>query len=219
MNKWVFSVAFVLTLILQAAPVSAHSAATWYPDKWELVGPIVVHWHLSPSWPNTSNWNARPVDATKVWNNRVQTIQFRQGTRLAVEEDPLRCELSGKNTLHYWNFPDPPNVDVLGATNVCVLTALGSGRIVGFTLSIDNEHIWWASSSTAIPGREYDLLGVLIHEFDHGVGFTPHWDQGGAANLCPTDSTRHTMCASIWSGVTYWRTIESHDAHTFDGAY
>lgn len=104
----------------------------------------------------------------------------------------------------------------IGLTELCTQ---GSG-IVEATIALDETSRPW-DSTNPICATCYDLFGALTHEFGHAMGgWMPaaggHWT---GSTLCPSNSGRHTMCASMPTGINWYQSLGTHDIHTAAGWY
>jgi hypothetical protein len=231
--------ATVLSLALSiflasAAAVWAHDPVEVYTRRWGVGGGVLgpnqaVSYDWGQTYPTTTNWRGRATDAANAWNARSNTFgKFAASGRRLGSDPPRNCPAAianGSNALVYRDlvadYVAPP--EALALAMVCPVP--GTNQAAVFQIGVSTRHPWWASSSTAVPSREYDLQGVLTHEFGHATGWYWHWDDPkhvggpGRTELCPVDNSRHTMCAAIWSGTAIWRTLGSHDGHTFDNHY
>jgi hypothetical protein len=78
----------------------------------------------------------------------------------------------------------------------------------------------WHTDTTAVPSNKLDAESVANHEFGHATGFfgpyqNGHFDNNAAVCADP----EQTMCPYLNYGEQSYRVLESHDQHTFDGAY
>jgi hypothetical protein len=95
---------------------------------------------------------------------------------------------------------------VLGQTQRCT----SGSTITRARVFLDTLDGWYLGSGS--PGGLYDGRSALTHELGHVGGFSGHF-----ADAC--SGTINTMCPTVAAGTTHMRTLESHDEHTFDGAY
>lgn len=108
----------------------------------------------------------------------------------------------------------PPGV--LGEVRLCVSTG---GNVIQFSLAIDPDAggaSWYTGTGDA-PSDTVDLWSVAAHEFGHVTGFYGHFSE--SSSVCDNNSSRHTMCSPIYGGTERQRTLNTHDEHTFSGAY
>lgn len=220
-----FRVWFATTFVMIAAvflgslPSYAHPAANWFFAHWNSgpFGQVDVLYQFDDSMSGSlySASRARTGDAADTWDNRGQSIGFRTtGIISNVSSDPC-AELWNVNSIHRGTIDGPG--DFLMETNVCWNPSTDS--MLRFTITYDSAEEW--DTTTGTPGTsELDFWGAMTHEFGHGAGgWIPHWDEAGAGDLCPWTSSRHTMCSTMSPGNTWFRTLGTHDGHTFDAQY
>lgn len=108
-------------------------------------------------------------------------------------------------------------IDGSGGTLAWTRMCRAGDRMTGFVINFDREEKWY--NGTGSPASDqFDLIGVAAHEFGHASGWLNHWTSS-SSTLCPWTSSRHVMCPSITDGVTWWRSLKTHDFHTFSSAY
>jgi hypothetical protein len=105
----------------------------------------------------------------------------------------------------------------LAATQVCRSgNCPGPGcQITRGMIHFDTSKPWYTGVGDA-PATKYDLWSVSTHEFGHVTGFgmneAPDHFTG---TICP----EQTMCGAASFGSENQRTLDTHDIHTFQGAY
>lgn len=105
----------------------------------------------------------------------------------------------------------------LGLTNACNDSTLGHTTKfhVGFGPNVN----WYADTGTP-SSNQWDFRSVATHEMGHVTGFYGHFSS--TSSTCTGDSEpANTMCPgqSYFVGTTFLRSLETHDEHTFLGAY
>jgi hypothetical protein len=89
-------------------------------------------------------------------------------------------------------------------------------------MQLDFAEAWWNENDSNVPAARLDSESIATHEFGHAAGFgvggnvPNHFESDGT--IC-TGQPVQTMCPSFLFGSSYWRSLEGHDIHTFQGAY
>jgi hypothetical protein len=158
------------------------------------------------------------AEGGKAWNQETDEILFKRSGDEVSNFPASNCD-SHQSAIHY----DEIYGTAVGTTIIC-----GTGStITGFQLTLDSLVPWWWSDAT-VPNNYFDAQAVATHEFGHAAGGwtngTPerHFDENNNAALCGEsvpNSDYHTMCAENRKGTNHWRSLESHDRHTFTDAY
>jgi hypothetical protein len=115
--------------------------------------------------------------------------------------------------------PDDPKTNTLAITVACPDTA-HPGRIGRFMMKFDSAEPWYDISEQPIGSTQIDRASIAVHEFGHATGFGTTDSQHFASygSYCQGDSAQ-TMCPFYESGSTYWRSLGTHDIHTFAAVY
>ncbi len=198
-----------------AVPAGAHTASTYFTDgHWPRNQSIA--YGVNSGFP-TGTWRTLAWNGKEQWNSATNTgeptIYWTLADDVSYGSATSPCGVPGYNTgAIFWNDLDYLGPSVLGATRLCGFTP-----IFNFTIEFDRTRTDWYVGTGDAPGGSYDFWSVASHEFGHALGFWKHLDEADAA--CPNDSTRSTMCPSVYDGTERQRTLATHDIHTFDAAY
>ncbi len=114
----------------------------------------------------------------------------------------------------YWRNLDYLGTGVLGFTPHCESSVSNDDTVNGFSMSIDTR-TWYVDTGTP-TSTQYDLYSVVTHEAGHATGWSGHFSS--TETICDTDLPA-TMCPYYRVGNIRWRTLSTHDVHTFVGAY
>ncbi|SCL30540.1 hypothetical protein GA0070624_4096 [Micromonospora rhizosphaerae] len=214
---------FLATLLAAAGFVvvtpsagQAHTVSTYFTrGRWPSNASIA--YGLNTGFP-TGAWRSRVWDGKEQWNNATNSGEPTVFWTLADDVNHGTagnpCGISGVNTgAGFWNNLDYLSTSTLGATRLCT----GSGTIYNFTIEFDSTRSNWYNGTGDNPGGNADFWSTATHEFGHALGFWEHIAESDSA--CPDDSTRSTMCPTIYNGTERQRTVATHDIHTYDGAY
>ncbi len=125
-------------------------------------------------------------------------------------DDPCASSYNGV----YWRNLDYISTSALGYTPHCESSVSLDDTVIGFSMSIDTR-AWYVGTGTP-ASTQYDLYSIVTHEAGHATGWNGHFDNSEA--ICAT-SLPATMCAYYQLGNIRWRTLSTHDVHTFVGAY
>jgi hypothetical protein len=189
----------------------------WYPFFWDR---NAIIWFADHDFDNGrvaaagrdsillghGRWNAEPPPRGYNWNG------FRYDIVYAV---PGEFNVNG----FFWD-PIAGEDGIYADIYAWVQSSEFAGWFHSFDIRFNSAVTNWNMKANAAPGLfEVDLLSVAVHEAGHGMGDWIHWDEGGAPALCKSNDTRHTMCATTWTGTVWWRSLEKHDRHTFGLAY
>jgi hypothetical protein len=208
------------------APVNAHSAANWYPLKWGAASLPAINYKFHTS--VGSAFRNRVEDADARWDavqpsaftfNRLATDnpQPYSGSTVPCQNAPYAQE---ENVVYY------RGISAFGETARC---ANAQGNIKWTLVSFDSTGQSWYTGTGSPGSNQIDAFHTATHEFGHFTGFSPHFT---AQDTCNTTlplnlATWQTMCDAVQIlspvgdelGETFRRTLETHDKHTFDGAY
>lgn len=207
----------VAALTASATSSRAHSAVNYYSTSWGPDDVPNINWRFTEQVP-TGNFRDRVVDGTLEWNN-VGAVPF-NWVKVTPEyanfnPNPSDCTTIAheKNGVHYRSVPS----GFVAYTHTCS----ESGFLRSTQVVFSSSNSWYSGTST--PGStQSDVWAFAAHEFGHATGGWLNNSIGGhfgGSTLCPSDNTKHTMCASIFNGTNYQRSLEFHDSETFDNAY
>ena len=203
----------VAAVSLSAAPALGHSPARFYPDKYDK-----HHRRLKVYFTTDvpgGSFEARLLDGMRQWNNVGAKFKFLPQTTPRLFAPPHRCDRfpGGKHPGGRVEYQPLP-AGVAGFTPQC--KQRGKNRILFFVMYLNSTEKWYSGTADA-PADRTDVWSIATHEFGHGTGFVGHFPRGGS--LCGNSSAQQTMCQPYFQGTERQRTLESHDVHTFNGAY
>lgn len=199
---------------LYATPAQAHRASTFYPREWAVGSD--VQYGFDNGYPSGS-FRFRTTDGKNEWNDAGGSREPDFSAFLADDDLLFGSPCFSPNSGILW-FNRPSGI--VGSVRLCVTS---SGEAVRFSLAIDPDAgdgsggLTWYTGTGDAPGDTMDLWSVAAHEFGHVTGWLGHF--GEDSSLCSNNSSRHTMCPVIPPGTQRQRTLQSHDTHTFEGAY
>jgi hypothetical protein len=107
------------------------------------------------------------------------------------------------------------NISHLGQTFACYT----STTITQSTILLD-DLTYWDTNGGTVPFDKIDLEGVVVHELGHATGFgilspLQHFTDADTA----FSVAEATMCATLSKGEPDWRSLNSHDSHTYLAKY
>ena len=238
----------VLCLAL-AAPVWAHTPANSYIGGYwsdlddspgnggDGVADLYVHFDAA-SIPPATNKRDRVLEGLRKWEAYVPAkVELGYDSPLNASDDVHCFQLPQRFnaiTMGEINVNGVP-AGVLAATETCIGFSGGPSRIRNFLLKVDEDPPWYFGTSSPSSGQ-VDFLSIMTHESGHAHGYTlgdPEDAEGNTgghfselvdgttgSNFCPRNSNRQTMCNGFpYLGLTYLRTLESHDVHTMVDYY
>lgn len=226
MPKFVkLAVACLATLMAASALTSsiatAHDGVTYFPSKWKRDSS--VEWTFVDTFPSGSGQRNRIKDADGPWNAQGQTMYFVKSSGDVPNYPANRnCDNLGyqQNAFH-WDYNGiDGQFGFAMLTYVCRFTS-DTSEMKAFNTRIDSDEVWHFDSSTPPPSYATDLQAHATHELGHAAGFAGPYSSGHFwkdGKPC-TDKPKQTMCPEISYGKAYWRSLESHDIHTFDYRY
>ncbi len=205
----------LLFLVLVPLKAPAHPRSDFYARWWQV--DLTPEWHFDSNVPNT-NVRDRIKDGSHEWNNVSAPMSFDWQAGDLNSVGYSDCPDDASNSGVHWRDIDGAG-GVLGETRSCLYGGTNDS-IKTFQIKFDDQENWYTGTGT--PGSsELDLWSDATHEFGHATGF----GLGNAPNVHFTESSlcdqtpKHTMCASLSAGSTYWRSLEAHDIHTFQNRY
>lgn len=198
-------------LAVAVPPASAHSAATYVPTRWADNNGNQL-WHFASNFP-TGAYRSRISDGVATWNALDQRIIFSGPQADVADFDPSVNTCSSVDNNVLWRSID----GALGTLALTYRCSDGSGHWAHANMVIDNAENWYSGTGTP-ASNAVDLWGVATHEWGHAVGME-HLNDSTACPDGDTGPNNATMCPIYAPGVTYNRTLETHDIHTFEPAY
>lgn len=190
-------------LVITSGVAGAHATSTFYPRTW--AGNESVIQQSTDNLPSGS-FNSALNYARGEWNS-VPGGAFDMFAGASSGANPVYNACSQPSTNIYafaWQWDGSGGT--LGNTQLC----FAGSTVVRGRVFLDTLDGWYLGSGS--PGGLYDGRSVLTHELGHAGGFVNHFSDACAGTI-------NTMCPSIGAGQSHWRTLESHDEHTFDAAY
>lgn len=223
---------FVVGLALGSLPLSllgianAHNEAVFY-DAWWHPADIPVTWSFDDDFPDASPAlrRDRVRDSFDTWQSAPGVLTFDRKADIAGSSDG--CQPAGKSVV-LWPLMDGEG-GVLAETRVC--TYVGQpNRLKSFWIRVDRSENWYFQTSTPPPSNKVDLQAVATHEVGHATGWgfanaQDHMGENQGVLIQPEYTNRcentpiETMCPFIGFGEGFWRSLETHDLHTFDNRY
>lgn len=206
-------VALAVFLIASTSAAGAHTSSTYYFGSREWFPSRNVNYYFHTSLPNTSDWRNSIRAGDGVWDALGGTTEpdfFSQ----TVSSSGYSCAGgagSGRSAVHYGAIDGATGI--LGVTTWCIPS--GEYYLDAFRILYDSAEVWYSGSGDAPPDQR-DVRSVSAHEFGHATGFYGHFT---ASDLCGDVGTDQTMCGYYTPGTERFRTLETHDVHTFEGAY
>lgn len=210
-----------------AVRADAHSAADYYPRRWQRQ--LNQDWAFTASFP-TGAKRDRVRNGIAQWNNLGEPQQWREVSQ-RTDYNPDVCPPTyGMNSIHWRNIPDD-SVGALAYVQRCTFS--GSTEIYSANMVFDSSRSWYDGTGDAPdgfanqicslpPGCENDFWSVASHEWGHMTGFSGPFHNGHFNNsetICAGNDGQHTMCPAIEIGTERMRTLEDHDRHTFQNSY
>jgi len=220
-----YFLAGVVAGMLVAPPaLVAHPASSWYDFIWGPQDLPVINVYWDDSFFNTAAWRARVEDGFDEWSviqpSSFQFFSPSTGTVNQVWRNT--CNANTDVTV----FARDLSGEAVGRTVACE-TFPGSGVFVQVHVGFDNQVTW--NVGTDVPSAsEMDAWHIASHEFGHATGWTPHLATSlDCDQVAPIDfQSWQTMCQTanvLGVGTEYGKTLrrstETHDQHTFNGAY
>lgn len=208
-------IGFLLGLLLGVpSAASAHNAGVWYPLEWPADRTYSIgflHSYLRSSGAVTQI-QAGPAPWNAISGNWFDMTRGTDDSTVTWTGDP--CSTAPSNAI--WVTSRSLPAGTLGVESTCGTSTSISRSVVSF--DDDFSTSWYFGSSSTVPAGEHDFRSVAVHEFGHATGFSGHWTSTDASTNCST-TARHTMCPSVQTGTSYWRTLEYHDIHVIEAAY
>lgn len=202
------------TPLLRAESANAHSiGGALYGARWTPYFCGVQFWFTTSVPDNGSRDRVR--NGIQQWNGQNQCMTWVEGA-VHADYEPNSCPGFAINGVHERNLTASYGY---GASTVAATFVCTSGSsIQSANYAIDTAEAWWLQSGAPLSNY-LDLWGVSTHEFGHAGGFSGHWNEGLDGSLCPSGTGWHVMCQGMPYGVTWQRTLKTHDQDTFNNAY
>ena len=211
-----FLVGLIITTL--AGGSFAHdNVSDFYPRKWKR--DKAVDWHFTDTFhPSNQAWRDRVKDGAQAWNNLYEPMFFVKQTEIPDFNATVCPDRYQKNAIHMSNIDG--KYGYAADTKTCVFNG---DRTEMFSVQIrfDTAESWYVGSTYPPPYDRTDVQAWATHEFGHATGFHGPHDDGhfeGSGTHC-TNNPKETMCPFMPYGYAYFRSLESHDIHTFDKAY
>lgn len=223
-----------LGLVISA---QAHPSANYYSIKWASAQRPIITWSFDNDFPSGSGWRSRVISGANTWDaNQPTELQF-DDLPDVVKTFSSNCNDWGleQNVLFFRDLGSGGGT--LATTGACG-QAGNPSLYKNFTMSFDSSEDWHTGTGNPPPSGcvPYcvDAWGISTHEFGHGTGgwlsgsAAGHFDPTANPGLCGTPGATdyHTMCITYQPSTSgdpargaRWRSTETHDDHTFDGAY
>lgn len=190
-------------MLFQTFPVETY-ASTALGSTWTTA----QRNHLS----NNPPWNA--VDT---WEDFSFTYR---GTSSTL--NTFSCQGNPAYTsVHAWiNIIDDPGANYLATTRNCqYIDPEGKWQMRASvtdwdTTDRDDGTFYFGTGTPA--WYQADFRSAMAHELGHATGFWGHFGEGDVCN--GDDPSNQTMCAILWRGTVYSRTLGTHDIHAFQTA-
>lgn len=208
------AVAAAAALIAMPGAAQAHTASSYFtngiwPDN------TAITYAFQSGYPG-GEYRTRVGDAAAQWNNAASTneptLYAGSDGNWGTFANP--CGVPGIDRIAIFAVDlDVYSSTMIGATKLC--SDIG-GEIFTATVAEDNETSWYTGTGDA-SSSQIDYWSNSTHELGHALGFWEHIAESDSA--CPDDSTRSTMCPTLYPGTERQRTVATHDIHTFDAAY
>ena len=209
--------AWGLLALLTAPSAVAHSAFNYYSTGWGPSDVPTINWRFTAEVPSGA-FRDRVEDGAAAWTN-VPGVSFswvKQTPQYAnYAPNPTQCTSipADKNGVHFRAVPSAFD----GYTHTCV-----SGSFLLHIQVVFDDTETWFTGTASPPSPQLDVWAFASHEFGHGTGGWLSDSIGGhfdGQTLCPSNSSKHTMCATISAGQTWQRSLAFHDEETFGNAY
>lgn len=217
------AMAYAVFALISTREANAHCANScgsedeFYPKWWKPShhpADGTVDWKFKPLFPTTA-WRDRAKDGAQTWNAEppAMGLEFQgEGSQFTADCTNLTNPYNGL----WWS--DMGGVGgQWGVTMRCWHT--GTSTMHDAQIYFDSTELWWTSTSPT-PVDKLDAWGAAVHEFGHALGFSGPYASGHfdpAAAVC--SGAEQTMCPYMGYAESNFRTLETHDKHTFDNAY
>lgn len=221
----VFLVSYLATVALSfGAAATAHTPSTYFTQKWGF-NEYRQTWAFTAGFP-VDSWRDRVRDGVRQWNVIGEPVQFNEVAQVGNFTPPGpaggKCPPVGSNTIHWRSHDGLGGVYAYVMPCVYVYNGQASSTLANVTMVFDLGESWYIGTGDA-PGNQTDLWSIATHEWGHAIGYTGgdrgHFSGLSLECLQPQPIYNQTMCPSYPSGQEYFRSLEVHDRHTFQGAY
>lgn len=206
----------------------------WFNHRWQGSIQTAGLW-LYAGFDFNATEQSRIKDAFGQWNAQPPTLWFNYK---GLGTFPLSCPGNtgggprNRNPVEWSALPNP----TIARTIPCFES--DGNEMDHFIILVDPDVAWYTGGSAgAIDDNqndfEVDFWAALTHEYGHALGFRPLGEvfdppghfmfDSGSSNPCPglSEPAHSTLCDDVTVELpsTYFRTLWTHDTHTFDAAY
>jgi hypothetical protein len=205
--------------VLSVEPAEAHTYSNYFAAVWPTSSKTFYYDADFPDSIGVFTWRERMSDGRTNWPI---ADTGRPGIALVDSSSysGASCGTVNVDEALIFNYIDGEE----GAVATTCVAEQGSS-IINARITIDSGDDWYVTDSHPIPSpyntTHHDLEAAATHEFGHALGWNGHFSQADNA-VCPGDpdnSGQQTMCPTIWEGIVYFRSTETHDRHTMDSAH
>lgn len=179
-----------------AAILAAGTLQAWVVNnpKWDLSGSNIVKYRANQL---PSTWQSRLSSARNTWNavGGASIDLLRDDTNYGIRV--------------YDGYID----GAYGTLGVATRYWPWNTYISSATIKMDHSESWYTgSSASGIGATQFDLQGAMVHELGHAMGILH-------TNVSCTGYLRPTMCDSLTTGTTIFRSLATDDANALSYLY
>lgn len=205
-------VALAVLLVMTATPAGANHLPAFGP-AW----PVNPTLRPATSYPPSSDWQGRLLDARAEWN-AIGTGRFINWTTATVPHYNITnsCGTSNVIAAMYQQLDDWGWPNAIGLANYC--TTSGARTSAGMAVDVRFD-LYTGTGDARDPilgvycnNCEYDLWSIQSHELGHTMGGNHFLEDD---SVCPNSDARETLCPSIYAGTERQRTYEAHEEASF----
>jgi len=209
------ALAFVSAAVFPAGAHTAIGSGGYYNRRWKV--DLHLPWRFASNYPTSpGGWRNNVQNAVEQWNSQNQPLYWTLYGDVADFTWTACPSTFERNVIHFQNADKP------GYVKTCVW-ANDTNRIWSTNMNIDSSGTTWYIGTSTPGSTELDLWSVATHEWGHMSGSVTGGDGLGhfpeSSSVCPSDSTRQSMCPTIYAGTIWMFDTASHDEHTFQAAY